>query len=221
MDAWEAIGAIGSIAAAGVAAWAAHQSLGAATKASEAAEAMVGIERSRRHSELTPRLLVTCEVLGPGDYGGKLRLRVKLLGPVELASVDSLTLAILDDHFRRGDEKLIEKTPSAPYIDEIKRQVWGPYRFTPQVGPDDARADATGRETVYGSEIPIGAELPFQLEPTSPPSYSAWSFDQWQRDRGTLLRLALVAAKAGECWRLVCELDTLTTETSSVSVEVP
>jgi len=222
MDAWEAVGAIGSILAAGVAAWAAHQSKGAATKANEAAGALVGIERDRRHSELTPRFEVSCGLIGPGDYGGKLRLRVKLVGPPELETLDTLTVTIRDDHWRRRDETLIAGTPSLPHLEEIQRQVWGPYRFTPQVGPDDARADVTGRETVYKSQIPVGEELPFQIEPTVPPSYAtAWSPEAWRKDRGTVVRLALLGEKGSDHWKLACELDTAGVDVNPVIVRVP
>ena len=41
----------------------------------------------------------------------------------------------------------------------MKQQIWGSYRFTPGVGPDEARADRTGRETGYNGTLPVGEAL--------------------------------------------------------------
>jgi hypothetical protein len=94
-----------------------------------------------------------------------LRLRVMLVGPPGLDRLDRLTVTIRDDHFRRGEHQQIM---GGPTTEEIKAHIWGPYRFTPSTGPDDARADGIGRTTVYDAQLPIGEELPFQLEHTVP-----------------------------------------------------
>jgi hypothetical protein len=157
-----------------------------------------------------------------GGVGERLTLRVMLVGPADLGQLDKLVVTIRDDHFRRRDEKLIAQTPSAPNLEAIQRQVWGPYRLQPQVGPDEARADITGRETVYDRPIPVGEGLPFPLEPTTPPPYAtATTHDRWQRERGTVIRLTLDASKEVRVWKLPCEIDVAEVHNGPVRVTVP
>jgi hypothetical protein len=201
---WDAIGAVGSIAAAGVAAWAARQSRQSAQDANAAASSLVRIETDRRHSELCPYFKVTCEEWGPGQPMA--RMRIQFLGPAALGHLGSLTMSIRDDDFTRAEYATYAGGPPA---DEIKRQIWGPYRFTPGTGPHPAHADSTGRTTPFNHELPVGEILVFQLEPTTPPLWSnGMTPEEWQRDRGTLLRLAF-DAKHPEfgSWTLACEID--------------
>ena len=113
---------------------------------------------------------------------------------------------VRDDHFRRGEGTL---TADGPTREEIKAQVWGPYRFRPGTGPDDFLADAGGRVTAYEAELPVGEELPHLLERTRP---SAWAKSmtqqQWNEQRGPVIRLAPEAwhADHGQ-WVLPCEID--------------
>ena len=204
MDAWEAVGAVGSIAAAGIAAWAARQSRSAAQESNAAAKTMADIERDRHHAELSPRFRVTCEPWGVGqDYK---RLRVMLLGPIALDHLDTLTVRIRDDQFRRREFSTLAGGPT-PH--QIGRQIWGPYRFSPFIGPDDARSDETGRITFYGTAIPVGEELMFQIEPTMPPQWATSTpREEWQRQRGTVIRLALDAQQTDlRPWTIPCEID--------------
>ena len=218
MDAWEAVGAVGSIAAASVAAWAAYQSRSSAEEANRAAETLAQIERDRRHAELCPRFRVSCGPLGQADYGGKLQLRVLLIGPPALGYLDKLTVTIRDDHHRRGDGPLLTINPPR---EEIKRQIWGPYRFTPGTGPDEARSDGTGRETAYNAVLPVGEALVYQLEPNPPPPWSTGTTpSQWQQQEGSVIRLALDAeTREIGSWRLACEID-VGDAVSQVSVNV-
>lgn len=220
MDISGPVAAGGSLLAAGAATWAAFQSRASSAEANKAANTLASIERDRRHSELTPRLRVSCELWTVGN--DKLRLRVALVGPPDLGQIDKFTVSIRDDHFRRRDERLIAETPSAKNTDEILQQVWGPYRFSPGVGTDDARADSEGRATVYNAAMPVGEELPFQLEPTRPPSYAtSTSPEQWRQERGSLIRLAFEAENTGSSpWRLACEID-IGDGTHPVAVDVP
>jgi hypothetical protein len=201
---WSAVGAIATLAAAGVAAWAARQSRISAQRANAAAEALAEIERDRRHSELTPRFRVIVEPWGPGTDTKK--LRVMLLGPPGLDHLDTVTVRIRDDHFRRGEGMLLAGGPTR---DQVKTHIWGPYMFTPGTGPDEARADSTGRVTAYEAALPVGEELPFQLEPTRPGSWmTAMSQEDWQRQRGTVIRLAIDATHAQHgIWTLPCEIE--------------
>jgi hypothetical protein len=54
---------------------------------------------------------------------------------------------------RRGSREGYWQRMYGPSEEEIQRQIWGPYRFTPGTGPDDARADSNGRETVYNASL--------------------------------------------------------------------
>lgn len=201
---WSAVGALGTVTAAGIAAWAARQSRSSAEQANLAAGALADIERDRRHSELTPRFWVRVE---PGGEGTDVkRLRVMLVGPPGLDHLDSLTVRIRDDHFRRGEGMLLAGGPSR---EQVKNHIWGPYMFTPGTGPDEARADGTGRVTAYEASLPVGEELPFQLEQTRPGSWMGnMSQEDWQRQRGTVIRLAIDATHNEHgTWTLPCEID--------------
>ena len=73
-----------------------------------------------------------------------------------------------------------------------KEQICGPYRFRPGTGPDEARADATGRVTVYNAELPVGEELPYFLERTRPPFWAtSMTQESWNQQSGPLIRLLL------------------------------
>jgi hypothetical protein len=219
MDAWAAVGAIGSVAAAAVAAWAAHQSRASAEEANRAATSLARIEEDRRHAELCPRLRVLAGPIGPGDYHGTFRLRVVLEGPPALVQLDRLTVTIRDDFHTRGEGPL---TAGGPTREQIKRQIWGSYRFTPGTGPDEARADETGRETIYAGRIPVGESLIYQLEPNPPPPWSTGtSQDAWRQQHGSILRLSFLAEREGVgSWRLAGELDVADGQTK-VTTEIP
>jgi hypothetical protein len=201
---WSAVGALGTVAAAGIAAWAARQSRSSAHQANLAAGALAAIERDRRQAELTPIFRVRVEPWGAGSDA--MRLRVMLAGPPGLDHLDSLTVKIRDDHFRRGEGTLLA---GGPRREEIKDHIWGPYRFRPSTGPDEARADSTGRVTAYEASLPVGEELPFYLDQTRPGSWMGnMSQEDWQRQRGTVIRLAIDATHNEHgTWTLPYEID--------------
>jgi hypothetical protein len=220
VDVWESVIAIGTVAAA-VAAWQSRSSSGRANAAAETANAaavtLAEIERDRRRAELTPRLRVRCE---PWNAGSDiLRLRVMLLGPPGLNGLDRLTVSIRNDHFRRGEGVLLAASPTR---EQIRNHIWGPYQFTPGVGPDDQLADATGRTTVYDLVLPVGEELPFQLEPTRPPQWATSTTpEDWRRERGNVIRLAFIAEHARYgAWTLPAEVD-VGDGSEPVTVEIP
>jgi hypothetical protein len=188
-----------------IAAIAARQSNKSSGKANETAGALAGIEQDRRHSELTPRFRIRVEPWTAGD-DSDLRLRVMLTGPTGLDHIDGLTVKIRNDHFRRGESTL---TAGGPTREEITAHVWGPYRFRPGTGPDDARADDDGRVTIYDAELPIGEELPYFLERTRPPTWAtSMSQEQWNEQRGPVIRMALEAWHNDHGrWILPCEID--------------
>jgi hypothetical protein len=189
--------------------WYARRSDRSASRSAAAAATTAALDIQRRNAELTPRFRVTCEPSNPGSP--TLRLRVFLAGPPELRRLDALIVTIRDDHPWRG-----QGTPLAggPTPEQVAAQIWGPYRFIPGTGPgaDSVRgipgADPTGRTTPTGG-MPVGEELPFFLEPTFPPSWSQQPQQNWQKERGTVLRLQLECQLEGwEPWTLACEIDT-------------
>jgi hypothetical protein len=69
--------------------------------------------------------------------------------------------------------------------EQIRAQIWGPWMFTPGTGPDEARADSTGRVTEYREQLVVGEELSFQLDPTMRPAWRTSTTQevwQWERD---------------------------------------
>ena len=197
-----ALGAVGAV-------WYARRSDRSAARSAAAASTTAALDFQRRNAELTPRFRVTCEPSNPGSP--TLRLGVFLSGPPELERLDALTVTIRDDHPWRG-----QGTPLAggPTPEQVAAQIWGPYRFIPGTGPgaDHVRgipgADPTGRTTPTGG-MPAGEELPFFLEPTYPPSWSQQPQDNWQKERGTVVRLRLECRREGwDPWILTCEIDT-------------
>jgi hypothetical protein len=202
---YSGLGDLVALGATAIAAVAARQSSKASGKANQAAGALADIEQDRRHTELTPRFRVRVEPWTAGN-DQDLRLRVMLSGPTGLDRIDALTVKIRDDHFRRGEGTL---TAGGPTREEIKAQVWGPYRFRPGTGPDESRADNDGRVTAYEAELPIGEELPYLLERTRPPTWAkSMTQEQWNEQRGPVIRIVLEAwhDDHGQ-WTLPCEID--------------
>jgi hypothetical protein len=186
---------------------AAERSAEAAARSADAAAVTAKLDTDRRHAELTPRFRITCAPSNPGSE--TLRLAVYLLGPPELKRLDGLAVRIRDDHPWRA-----QGTPLAggPTPDQVAEQIWGRWRFTPGTGPgaDPVRgipgADPTGRITRAGI-LPVGEELPFQLEPTWPPPWSHQALDSWQQQVGPWLRLLLECYRHGQPpWILPVEI---------------
>jgi hypothetical protein len=199
--------AIVSAAVSGVSVIYARRSAGAADKSAGSAAITAGLDADRRQAELTPRFRITCAQANPG--ADSMHLAIYLLGPPDLERLDGLTVVIRDDHPWRA-----QGTPLAggPTPEQVASQIWGRYRFTPGVGPgaDSVRgipgADPTGRTCPTGG-MPVGEELPFQLEPTWPPPWSQQPLDAWQEQMGPWLRLRLECHKEGRPpWVLPVEM---------------
>lgn len=173
----------------------------AASRSDKAATALTAIEQDRRHGELTPQLRF--QFKDPGN--GQPLLRVYLDGPASLNYLDRIDLTIRDDMPGRAQFPQI----GALTPEQIERQIWGPYRFTPHV--DGASQD--GR-TMAPFDLPVGESRPFALEPTLAPP---WSNDQgnWWRNKykDTPLRLTLECHKDGhEPWLLKFEVHLVETK---------
>ena len=158
---------------AGAAAFAASQSRSSAREANATASALAAIERDRRHSELCPRFRVACDPWGPGT--DKLRLLIMLLGPPALTHLDRVTVTIRDDWFTRGEGPLLGDLTT----EQVKAQIWGPYRVSPGTGSHGAVADATGRVVPFELTVPVGEVLVLQLEPTLAPPWSNMTPEDW------------------------------------------
>lgn len=198
----------------------ARRSARSSESAAQSAAITAGHDSDRRHTELTPRFRLTLQPANPGIT--TLKLLIYLLGPAELERLDALTVSIRDDHPWRG-----EGTPSAagPAPEQVKRQVWGRWMFRSGTGPGADRtrgvpgADETGRTTPTGG-MPVGEELPFFLDPTSPPSWSHQDLQAWQEQMGPYLRLRLECVREGQKpWMLTAEI--MVDEEGVGYVEIP
>ena len=157
----------------------------------EQAQELLGIEKARRHDDLTPRFDLAVEA---GDVmGAPMELRVRLEGPDGLGQLNEVAITIRDD---RPREPITAGGPSA---EEIGRQVWGPWRFRPGVDG----ADEHGR-SMMPFPLGVGEQRTFVLEETSPPPWSAKSLNEWQaRYQLSPLPLTLTCEPAGqEPWTL-------------------
>ena len=144
-------------------------------------------EQRRRHDKLTPSFLVHVEPWAEGS--DLMRMRVVQQGPPAVDHLDSLALHISNDDSYWPDERKV--AANGHIYEEVRNQVWAPYRFTPGTGPGEARAARHGREITYEAPLPAGEELAFQLEPTRPGSWSDMPQEEWQRQRGNAIRLAI------------------------------
>ncbi|MEO6090145.1 MAG: hypothetical protein ABIQ18_44265 [Umezawaea sp.] len=176
------------------------------------------LDVGRRHTELTPHLRIKCRPSNPGS--DQLKLTVSLLGPPDLRQLDGLTVTVRNDHHLRGQGRQIAGGPTS---EEVTAQIWGPFRFVPGTGPGAdpsggvPGADRAGRSTPT-SGMPVGEELQFNMEPTSPGHWMGQTPQDWRRERGTVLRLTFECRKDGmEPWTLTGEVDTQTDN----PVEVP
>jgi hypothetical protein len=161
-------------------------------------------EQRRRHDRLTPSFLVHAEPWAEGS--DLMRLRVVQQGPPAIDHLDSLALSICNDDSYWPDERNV--SADGHNYGEVRDQVWAPYRFTPGTGPGEARADRHGREITYKAPLSAGEELAFQLEPTRPGSWSNMPQEEWQRQRGNVIRLAIIPAHHEHgTWHLGAEIN--------------
>lgn len=200
---------VSTVVSAGAAVFSAAAAFGAwraGSQAGGAAQALTKIETARRWQELTPQFSWQLGLLNKG--GTAVRLVLELDGPLALRQLESLTVRIRDDRAGRADELHVGNGPSA---EQIRAQVWGPYRFTPGVGPGASPgrggADANGRSIdIVAVPLVVGEGLQFQLEPTRPPEWMAAEgvmFDadrletDWRQLVGDQLRLTVMGQAEG------------------------
>jgi hypothetical protein len=205
-----------SVASAGAAAASAVAACGAwraAFTAGRATEALTAIEAERRWQELMPTFITTFTPLN--STGPAIHLDIELVGPLALQRVDSLTVRVRDD--RPGRDQVGAARPrDAAALEQLKAQVWGPYRFTPHVGPDGHhRADGNGRQVDVGAPLEVGEGLRFQLEPTRPPAWmhadgvdAGKAEEEWSQMVGSDIRLTITAQARGlQPWVVPIEIN--------------
>jgi len=210
--AWVSAGGalVGAVAA--IAAWR------AADASARVSQELTAIEAARRHQELTPVIRWRIDPLGPGS--SLCHLTLELEGPLPLQELNRLIVRIRDDRPGR-DQVPLSFNGNALTVEQIRRQVWGPVRFTPGVGPGSNRSDQDGRTVDVTDSLAVGEGLRFQLEPTRYPWHSrtdaAVADSEWAMMVGGRLRLTVTAfadGKASEPWTLPYEVD-LPSQTSA------
>lgn len=171
----------------------------AADASAKASRDLKAIEGSRRRQELTPDISWRIGDSAPGSRVVNLLLEFR--GPVALERLSSLHIKIRDDRPGR-DQAPSSYNGSALTAEQIRRQVWGPLRFTPGVGPGSDRSDEDGRSITVDTALEVGEGLRFQLEPTRHPWH--WRTDaeaaemDWRAMVGTRLRLTITAFADGD-----------------------
>ena len=163
-----------------VAAGAAIASWRAAASANESTGVLAKVELDRRHSELRPMFMVGFSQVANTNI---FKLVVKLDGPGGLDRLDSLTITIRDN-------KLFPASPTGyPTQEDIAKQIWSPYRFSPSV--DGASSD--GRSVPH-EELLLGDLVVYQLEKSLAPAWTNQVAGQeWWEPLGieSVLRISL------------------------------
>ena len=179
-------------AVAGVGAWM------AARRANTTADAVARIEKERWHAELLPQFNIAIE----GLEGDRATLSVHLAGPLSLHHLDEIRIQVVasDDMSRTAT------MAGGPSQEAIDAQVWGPFRFVPNIN----EADANGQR-IPSFPLRVGAGHPFALERTRPPLWQEgndrqehWR-DQWLNKP---MRLVLTCRRDGfDPWTVPYEVE--------------
>ncbi len=142
-------------------------SFGATRRSTRNAAVTADINRERRHADMTPQF----EVSYCPREGGRAVMEIELTGPAGLDHLDAVTISIRDDRTHTATR------PGGPTEEEISRQVWGPYRFNPNVDDVDPTGRAFGPITMQRGH----RQTFHHLEKTPPPP---WTVDSagWEQD---------------------------------------
>lgn len=150
---------------------------------------LAAVEKRQRHRELRPDFEVTAR-LTVGDEIGL--IIVKLVGPRNLDRLDWIKVTVRDDKPGRGDTVL----PGGPTPEEIREQVWGPFRLRPSVDG----ADQEGRTARQPGPILADSCL-FTIERTTPPYWYSSGTEGWRRDYATgEVRLSVESGRGADSW---------------------
>jgi hypothetical protein len=180
---------------AGVGAVAAIDASRFARKGARGTEHLALIEADRRHVELTPRFTPRCQTTGLNNTEAVLTLT--FTEPAGLDQIE-LTASIRDD----DTDRLYRIDPNLT-AEQIKAQVWGPYRFAPGVDG----ADKNGRAPAV-VQLNRGQSRRFWLERTLPPPWATNSPNWWEQWADHPVRLNLVARSGShEPWTVPLDVD--------------
>jgi hypothetical protein len=199
LSTWLAVAsALGSLLAAVVAAFAAfasrtaaRQANQAAAKASDAADVLAQIEQQRRHSELTPKFRIRCQVQEEWPDPGFAILFVMLAGG-ELEALDTVTLTILNTAAIRP-----WGLPNDVTVTEAEEVLWSGWEF------DTFFTGGAGKRALMASSHRQSKPRAFSrhdgkdwcqllLRRTAPPTWQNWAQEEWRAKWATFpLRLSL------------------------------
>lgn len=187
-----------------VAAIAAIGSWKAARNSNGAAQILSRIEQQRLHTDLTP--VFRCAIVA-NEARSTAMLRVHLEGPPGLLSHDAIEIivSIRNDNPHRGNGPQLAGTATP---EQVRAHIWGPWKFSAD-GRDD-----TGR-TVAPQQLTVGEWTRYGLAPTTPPTWSASSTQDWLRDYANEpVRLSITARSKGSEWTVPLEVPvTIETDT--------
>jgi hypothetical protein len=171
----------------------------AAGRANETAGSMAGIERDRRHDEMTPEFEITGNArdasIGAAD------MRVTLTSGMD--RLDSVTLTVLDDanqdHWAHG-------LPGGISQEEAEAFVWGPWEFNTGASAQ-VDSNRTTKPRPYDRVSGRNWDL-LSLHATRPGTWMSMSQDDWQRQYVSQpMRLLITCYRDGyEPWSLLHEV---------------
>ncbi|NUR59395.1 MAG: hypothetical protein HOV87_12105 [Catenulispora sp.] len=160
-------------------------------------ERLAVIEETRLHDALRPQLQITVTE----QQGDRARLHIKLVGPPALDGLDAITVSVgNDDADHEGAGGQSAPGINGPTEQEIRDQVWGPYRF----GDSADGVDAHGR-TVAPFRLALGYGRPLGLRRTLAPRWA--NHESWFSEYdGQPVRLLILCELDGyKPWRVVWE----------------
>jgi|tagenome__1003787_1003787.scaffolds.fasta_scaffold20987071_10 hypothetical protein len=142
-----------------------------------------------RHDALTPKLAFSLKPLNRGpDEDEVMRLEIGLTRPEGLDQLDDLRIEVRDDRPRAA------LGVGGPSAEEVRAQVWGPYRFSP--GVDGASGDGRSVAPIAyqrpDNKLPRGESLRLQMERTRAPHWFSEGQDGWRKEFGSSSPVRLV-----------------------------
>jgi hypothetical protein len=163
------------------------------------------ILEKERHDSLAPRFSLSLKPLNRGpDEDEVMQLEVGLIGPSALAELDDLRIDVRDDRARPA------LGGGGPSSDEVRAQIWGPYRFSPGVdgASEDGRSVATILHQRPDKRLPRGESVRLQMERTRAPRWFAHGEAGWRQEfkSHSPVRLALHCRSGDASWVVPLEV---------------
>ena len=154
-------------------------------KGSKATERQANVEADRWHAEIAPVFTARCRLIGVDNMDAELTVLF-----AESSGLDrvELTVSIRDD----DTDRLYRVAPDLT-AEQIKAQVWGPYRFVPDVDG----ADKNGRGLAPFT-LARGEGRRFRLQRTWAPPWAGDNPHWWDQWADHPVRLTLVARSDGQ-----------------------